>query len=133
VTPFSALIRLAGLSIREASEFLNIRPDTAASYATGRRTPAPGHIDELRALIGRQARAADEALDIIDAQAADETELGYPADDYEAQALGWPSTGAWGAVAARIIAKTVRVKLVPRGSTPATAAASDAHEIDRQS
>ena len=58
-----------------------------------------------------------------------EIEIGYPADDHEARALGLPCVGAWRAMAARVVARLERpVVLVPRGSTPATAAAIQARE-----
>lgn len=62
--------------------------------------------------------------------APDEIEIGYPADDHEAQSLGWPCVEAWAAMAARVLAASdTRIRLVPRGSTPGTAAAADAHGI----
>jgi hypothetical protein len=124
MTPFALLASLAGLSHREAGDFLSVRPDTVQSWAIGRRECPPGPLDELRGLIARQKKAADEALQLVVQNAPDEIELGFPAGDSEARDLGWPCVGAWGAMAARFIAACpARVRLVPRGSTPATAAA----------
>ena len=119
MTPFALLASLAGLSHREAAEFLNVRVDTAKSWSAGRRACPAYALDELKALIARQERAAREP---------DAIELGYPADDAEARALGWTCVGAWRAMAARLLAVEPRARLVPRGSTPATAAAGDARE-----
>jgi hypothetical protein len=87
-------------------------------------------LDELRSLIHKQSRAAAETLAQLSKLSPgklDEIELGYPADDYEAKELGWLCVGAWAAMAARVIAESKRkIKLVPRGSTPATAAAIEA-------
>lgn len=131
MTPFAALCRLAGLSIREASEFLDVPTNTANKWAQGSRNAPPGVMGELRSLVERQETAAAEALDLIDRQRQSGiVELGYPSDDHEARSLGWPCVGAWGAVAARIIAGTdAPITLVPRGSTPATARAADEREI----
>jgi hypothetical protein len=132
MTPAALLISLAGLSQREASEFLKVRLDTVKSWSRANKPAlaSPGILAELRALIAKQDRAAREALKIIRARkpAPDEIEIGYPADDYEAKSLGWPCIGAWAGMAARVVAEIdVPVILSPRGSTAATAAAIDAH------
>ena len=127
MTPFALLESLAGLSHREAGEFHGVRIDTVKSWATGRNNCPPGPLGELRALIAMQERAACETLAIIKRGGAAEIELGYPSDDREARSLGWPCVGAWAAMAARIVAATeLAARLVPRGSTSATAAAIDA-------
>lgn len=138
MTPAALLIQLAGLSHREAADFLRIRLDTVKSWhrAHGANGTSDGILSELRALIAQQERTAAQAIAQM-AQMADiarengedaEGVLGYPADDYEARSLGWPCVGAWRAMAARVIAAApVRIILVPRGSTPETAAAADAH------
>lgn len=134
MTPAALLIALAGLSHREAGGVCRVRIDTIRSWSAGRNRAPPGALNDLRALIARQERAAAEAVAQIAALvqtrgAPDEIEIGYPADDYEAQSLGWPCVGAWQAMAARVIATApVRIVLVPRGSTPATAAAADARD-----
>ncbi len=122
MTPFALLETLAGLSHREAAEFQQIRLDTVKKWSTGDTRCPPGILTELRALITAQERAAREALALIADGRPDEIELGYPADDYEAKALGWPCVGAWRAMAARVLAASeIPVILAPRGSTPATA------------
>ena len=124
MTPFALLSRLAGLSHREAAEFLGVRIDTVKSWAAGRNGCRQDVLDELRALLAAEARAADEALTIVGETETEAIEIGYPASDAEASALGWPCVGAWGAMAARVIAGSDRpTRLVPRGSTPASAAA----------
>ena len=134
MNPYSILISYAGLSHREASEFNKVRLDTVKSWSSGRNRAPEGAIDELIDLVNLQDQMANSALLRIHALAAENgapefIELGYPADDYEAQTLGWPCVGAWRAMAARVIAKSTHpVQLVPRGSTPATAAAIEARE-----
>jgi transcriptional regulator with XRE-family HTH domain len=134
MTPIAILLDLAGLSQREAAEFLKCSPSSIDKMARGVRSAPAGIIDELRTLIDRQEEAADYFIDQLDELIAEhgapETiELGFPADDHEAQTLGWPCVGAWSAMAARVIAQTdLPCVLVPRASTPATAAATDSHE-----
>lgn len=131
MTPFSLLCDLCGLSQREAAAFVRARPDSVKSWSAGRRTCPDGVLEDLRGLARRQAAAAEAALAQISATGVEEVELGYAADDHEAQALGWPCVGAQAGAFARIIAGApagVRVVLVPRGSTVGSAAAADAHE-----
>lgn len=129
MTPFSLLLRLSGLSQREAAFVLNASASSIDKMARGVRSTPQGVIAELRDLIAKQERATDEALDVLDKMGADVIELGYPADNHEAQSLGWPCVGAWAGMAARVIAGTdLPVDLVPRGSTLATAGASDIRE-----
>ncbi len=139
MTPFSLLSGAAGLSHREASVFLSVQIDTVKSWSCGRNRCPQGALDEMKALIHCQSAAAEEHLKTIKnitrkADAVQAVELGYPADDHEAQTLGWPCVGAWRGMAARVLAaSTIPITLVPRGSTPATAAAIDAHaHLDRR-
>ena len=134
MTPFRLLLDLSGLSQREAAVFLNARPDTLDAWARGRRTAPIGVIEELAGLVIAQTHAAQNAVDSIqdllkDANDTAEIEIGYPVDDHEAEALGFPTPSAWGAMAARVVAEFPgQIRLVPRGSTAATAAAIDAGE-----
>lgn len=132
MTPAATLINFAGLSQREAADMLRVRLDTVKSWMAGRNALPPGALADLRSLIATQERAAAEYLAQMQAMisahgAPDEIEIGYPADDHEARAMGSPCVGAWRAICARVIATSpVPIILVPRGSTPATAAAADA-------
>lgn len=135
MTPFSALTSLAGLSLREVSDFHGVPLDTVKSWSNGRRRCPDGAINELTRLIATQEQAAAAALEQIrtvsatQAAAPEAVELGYPADDHEARSLGWPCVGAWRAMAARVIAASPAVIcLVPRGSTLGTAGTSDARD-----
>ena len=134
MTPAALLVSLAGLSHREASDFLGVRLDTVQSWhrKTRPNNSSPGVIAELSALIRQQEEAAGQGLALIADRIRQGTiesiELGYPADEREAQALGLPCVGAWAAMAARVVAQSpVPVRLVPRGSTTATVAAIQAH------
>jgi hypothetical protein len=132
MTPFALLLGAAGLSHREASDFLQVRLDTIHAWSSGRNNCRPAVLDELLALIQKQERAAREAIAQIEQtrshHPAAEIELGYPTDDYEAKGLGWPSVGAWRAMAARVVVAAMPLRLVPRGSSLATAAAIEAHQ-----
>jgi len=121
----SLLIDRCGLSHREAADFLTVRIDTVKSWSSGRNGTPEGAIAELRGLYARIETAAGEALTVINHAPADaEIEIGMAADDYEAQHLGWPCVGAHAAVLGLVAARTKRlVRIVPRGTTIATAAA----------
>jgi hypothetical protein len=130
VTTLAALlIDRCGLSQREAADVLGVSINTVKSWMAGRASPRHGVIAELRALYARIERAAAEASIAIAAAAEDvAVELGYAADDVEARRLGWPCCGAQRAMLGLVAACTGRtVRLVPRGSTVATAAAAAEH------
>ena len=129
MTPFALLLDLAGLSQREAGEFLKMSPSSVDKMRRGLRSAPPGALGELRALIAEQERTAAATLELVRGEGEIMVEIGYPADDAEARALGWPCVGAWAGMAARVTAGLETApRLVPRGSTPSTAAAIDAHE-----
>lgn len=131
MTLFALLMRLSGLSQREAAAFLEVSPGSVDAWSRGRRTAPDGALSEMRALIARQQHAAEEKLGVIAAEAAARIQIDYPSDDHEAQSLGWPCVGAWRGMAARVVAGVPDAScldLAPRGSTPATTAASDMHD-----
>lgn len=127
MTTFGLLLTLSGLSQREAATFLDISLSMIEKMARGTRSAPESVIGEMQRLIERQENAAAQAISRITSMDPTEVEIGYPADDHEAQALGWPCVGAWQAMAARVVARTgIKVLLVPRGSTVGTARAADA-------
>ena len=134
-TLYNILLVTTGLSQREASVFHGVRPDTVKSWSAGRNPAPDGAIDELADLITKMASAVDAALDAAEAQeqTAEAIELGLASDDHEAQSLGWPTASVHRVVIGRIAAELHysgrKVSVVPRGSTIATAAASDIHEL----
>ena len=137
MTPFSLLTECCGLSQREAAALLGVRPDTVQSWTTGRRNAPAGALLELARLAVAIERAAGEGVAIVEARATDSgepsaIELGLAVDDEDARSVGWPCVGAHRAVLGRVVARLVAsgrpVAIVPRGSTPATAAAADARE-----
>ena len=134
MSTYHLLRRLCGLSHQEAADYLGARLDSAKSWDSGRRSAPPGAIADLRTLAGRIRRAAEAALDQIDAATLtegsppDQVTLGRCTDDHEARSLGWPCRSAHDMVLARIVAAApegVSVRVVYRGSEPATAAAAD--------
>ncbi len=128
-TTAALLIDRCGLSQREAADVLGVSINTIKSWMAGRASPRPGVIAELRALYARIEHAAEEALAVIAAHPdAGEIELGFATDDHEAQGRGWPCVGAQAAMLGIVAARCGRpVRLVPRGSTQATAAAAGLH------
>jgi hypothetical protein len=131
MTPYRLLLSRVGLSQADAAALHGVRLDTVKSWCAGRNPAPAGVIADLRALYAAQRRSADQALALA-AEAPDgaEIELGYAVDDAEAKAIGWPSAAAQHASLGMVVARLGRcVRLVPRGTTQATAAAADAHEV----
>jgi hypothetical protein len=130
MTPYRLLLSRVGLSQADAAALHKVRLDTVKSWCAGRNPAPAGVLAELRGLYARQKQAADEALKAIAGfPEVDKVELGYAVDDAEAQALGWPCAAAQHASLGMVVARLDRpVRLVPRGTTLATAAAADAHE-----
>lgn len=131
MTLFSSILKLSGLSIREAADFLSVRPDTVKSWSAGRNPVPSGVMDQMHNLLAKQEQAASEIIDLWNEQGrAQQIEVGYASDNYEAQSLGWPSVGAQMAAYARMwemIHGECDIILSPKGSTIGTAAAEDAH------
>lgn len=123
-----------GLSQREAAAYLDVRLDTVAKAMTGRSRTPSGWLADLRRLHERQVLAAEQVYRLWrEAGEPKEIEMGYASDDYEAQQppLGWPCVGAQMAVFRMIwerLPADVRVVVVPRGTTLATAAAAEPHQ-----
>lgn len=134
---YASLQGLCGLSNREAAEFFNVSLSSIDKWRKSDRNPPPrGALDDLAALHARQRKAAQALLEIAKEQINAHgpngaVPLGFSSDDAEAQSLGWPCASAHktalAMVAAAVIPLGVEVIFVPRGSTPATAAAADAH------
>ena len=133
MTTYNTLLTASGLSVREAAAFHKVRHDTAKSWSSGRNGTPYGAIDELYDLVARQLRAAKEGAKLIQDLVArqgppEDIELGLASDDYEAQGLGWPTQTAHKVVIGLTIGLlppdlAARVRVVPRGTTTATAAA----------
>lgn len=133
-TLYALLIDRCGLSQREAAELHGVRIDTVKSWSSGRNRAPKGVIDELRDLYAKIDRSAKEALERIHRLRPDIIEIGYCADDAEAQTLGWPCCGAHDAMIGIIAAKCGKdIILVSRGSTtdPATATATATERVRR--
>lgn len=130
MTLFSAIRKGCGLLQREAAQFLGASIESVKSWETGRRRVPAVVLRELRHLAHQQQRAAEEAFAVWDESGRpDVIELGLASDDYEAQSLGWPCVGAQLAAFRRLwelLPEGVQVRIVPRGSTIATAAAIEA-------
>lgn len=130
-TAYALLLARCGLSTGEAARLHGVRPDTTKKWSQGTRSAHPDAIDELRALYRQIEHAATDTLAQMRRARPKPTavELGLASDDHEAQQLGLPCVGAHeallGLVAARI---DLPVRIVPRGSTAATAAAIEARE-----
>jgi hypothetical protein len=135
LTLYAIMLSTSGLSQREAAEFHEVAEESVYSWCRGRRRAPDGIIDELHELIARQQAAADEAASVIEknlaAKGTPETiDIGVCTDDHEAQSLGWPTASAHAAVIGKTLAQIIypvihRIRIVPRGSTAASAAAAD--------
>ena len=137
MTPFETLLTASGLSQREAAGYLDVAYDTLRGWLSGRRNVPAGATADLRALVVQQIMAATKGAQTIEqivaraSEMPEAIEIGFPADEAEAQTLGFPAVSAWAAMAGMMLAElpghiAARVVFVPRGSTPATAAAADA-------
>jgi len=137
MTTYNLLKQSCGLSHREAAAYLDVRESRSKDWSAGRVLTPPGVLAGLFELVLRQEAAAEEALAVIEA-AIDKHGLpqsipiGVSVDDHEAQSLGWPCVAAHMAVIRRLIEMlepeiVPLIEIVPRGSTPETAAAADAH------
>lgn len=135
MTTYAALCAACGLSLREAADFNRVRLDTAKSWSSGRNGAPAGALQELAELRNLIEEAADQVVDrtLAMAPAPPVVELGLASDDHEARSLGWPCVGTHrvllGCVASGLIVAGLDVVIVPRGSTPATAGAADAHKM----
>lgn len=126
MTAFYGLATLCGLSHREAADFLGVKIDRVKSWSAGRNGTPVGIIDELRLLHARQRRAAAHNLAVIRKTKPELIQFGIASDDHEARIAGWPCVGAQRAMYALVIARmSVPTRIVPAGSTVATAAAAD--------
>lgn len=132
-TTFCLLRQVCGLSHREAAEFLKVPEHTIIAWDTRRGVPFDA-VHQLRILHRSLEKAAEEEVRRIRkrAPAIPVLELGLASDDVEARQLGLPCVGAHQALLGLIAAKLNRhVRVVPAGSTVATAAAMDAFERGR--
>lgn len=130
MTPYRLLLSRVGLSQADAAAMHGVRLDTVKSWCASRNRAPAGVIAELRALHSKQRRAAAEGIALAGkVPPGAEIELGYAVDDAEAQSIGWPCAAAQHAALGMTIARLDRpVRLTPRGTTQATAAAADAHD-----
>lgn len=136
---YALLRERCGLSIREAAEFHAVPVNTVTKWSSGDRNAPPGVVAELRELYATIEDIADEAVAAVDQAKSEQgsppeaVELGLASDDYEAQQLGLPCVGAHAAaVGLAAISIDDSVVIVPRGSTPASAAAADANDGARR-
>lgn len=137
MTTFSALARICGLSQTEIVELLSVSSEALQAWLTGNPHAPPGALDAIHKLVSTQHRAASEGAAVILARLYEHgmpeaIELGAATDDHEARSLGWPTASAHLATLGMTIAMlppdlAERIRVVPRGSTPASAAAEKSH------
>jgi DNA-binding XRE family transcriptional regulator len=136
---FNTMLTASGLSQQEAASYLNVSMNSIDSWKRGRYKAPIGILRAMGDLVEAQENAANQTITQIKLAYKQYGELpiidiGYPVDNYEAQTLGFPCVSAWLAMAGRVVAwcathePPIEVKLVPRGSTPETAAAIEARE-----
>lgn len=136
MTPFATLIIASGLSYPEVGAILGTSKETVRDWARGKsRTP-----DEALTWVHCLARAMQARADALVATLDDlqnghglpaTIEIAHTTDDHEAQANGFVNTNheraCIGLALARLPPEHLRaVRLVPRGSTVAVAAAEAA-------
>jgi hypothetical protein len=109
MTPFQAVLTLAGLSRGDAARLLRAREDSINKWRAERGDAPEGVMRDLKALIVRQERAARIILE----QGA-ESRLPIFMSFMEPD-IGWPSHGAWAAMAARVAAGSPPPGLPPPG------------------
>lgn len=106
MTPYAALKKLAGLSLREASNFHDVGVDTVKSWRSGSNQAPERVFAQLRELIQRQEECAEDALAAIGTFPGSEAETPYVSSDAQAKLRGWPCQGAWFAFVGRVVAKS---------------------------
>ncbi len=126
------------MSLSEAAAFHDVRPDTVKSWSSGRNNAPQQVLDDLVNLAYAIENGADEAVyqfEMMTEKAGGVIEIGFCADDHEAQSLGLPFKSCHDQLISRLIfllsdecIAPSSIKLVPRGSTLTTAAAADVHE-----
>lgn len=136
MTPFSLLRAASGLSQPEVCAVYGVSISTVKKWESGKRNCPPDVISELSKLVVAILGASDKITESF-YSAAERTglpesiSLGVCADDHEAQSLGFPTASAHRMVialaAAQIAADGVKVLTPYRGTTTATAAATDRH------
>lgn len=132
MSKFKLLSQSCGLTMQAAAGFLDVRPDTAKSWWLDKRTCPDPVLLALQELFDRIDGAAEQVITLIEEQDPPGIEIGVAVDDTEAQALGLPTVGAHHAMCRRILELAdpdylLKIRFVPRGSTPGTAGAADAH------
>ncbi|MGH7784858.1 MAG: hypothetical protein ACREO5_13580 [Candidatus Binatia bacterium] len=132
-TAFSLLRERCSLSLREAADFLAVRPDTVNSWSSGRNPAPAGAIEELRALYKLIETAAEKSLieirALIKTQKPGQVEIGIAKSDKEARSLGFPCVGSHAAMIGIVAARlNYPVTVSPRGTTMATNAAVAVHK-----
>lgn len=135
MTPYALLKLRCGLSHQEAAALHGVRLDTVQSWVIGRNQAPAGAIAELRTLYRQIDTTAHEAALRIRRMRPqpDTVELGLASDDHEAHQLGLPCVGAHRALLGLVVARVaLPVRIVPRGSTVATAAALEGHSVARR-
>ncbi len=112
---YALLLKLSGLSQREAATFHAVSLDSVKSWCSGRRATPAGAVNEMRGLIAKQERAANEALakyrEMVAAFGAPKTvSLPIPAGD-------WPCKSAGHMALARVAAAINAAIEIPDQST----------------
>lgn len=133
---FTLMLQACGLSHQQASDYFKVRLDTVKAWVRGKDAPPKRVMEELDHIFRTIEAVITEALGQIDKMAEEkgmpeEIEIGYCTDDAEANSLGFPYKSVHDTVISHILATGrgdgFKFKIVPRGSTLATAGATDAH------
>lgn len=133
MTPFATLLAASGLSYAEAGAILGATKETVRDWARGKsRTPADA-LEALHRLVSQMLEKSDTLLEAYEELAKrhgapNVIEIGMSTDDHEARVNGFVNLNYERATIGLAVAQlpSGMVKIVPRGSTLATAAA-EAH------
>ncbi|MEN9854949.1 MAG: hypothetical protein RLZZ157_75 [Pseudomonadota bacterium] len=136
MTPFQALIFASGLSYAEAGELLGVNKGTVRDWARGKTRLPEGRLAWAHARVVSMLTKADTLVDALNATSAQNgapatIQIAVSTDDDEARLNGFSSREQESATIGLALAqlpldRLAIVKLVPRGSTVATAAAEAA-------
>lgn len=124
LTTFKLLSNLCGLSLREATDFLDVRHDTVTSWSCGRRHAPEPVISELVKLANKIDTAAMIVISQIESTTPDDlsppVELSLALCDVEARflVLELPYIGTEAAALSRVIVwchnNDINIEVVPR-------------------
>ena len=137
MTPFANLLAASGLSYAEAGAILGATKETVRDWARGKSRTPDDALNWAHDLVAAMLSKADTLADVYDQLAKKHgqpsvIEIGCSTDDPEAQSNGFVNLNHERATIGLAVAQLPlgAVKIVPRGSTVAVAAAKKARALE---